>query len=254
MSETPSDAGLLAEPPPGRHLVQFAAADDDALTRNLVRFAREGLRREEGIAIVATPERNAAVERELRDVRHARRRVLYVDARSAADLVRDCGPEPLFASLEAGLEGLRRAGADGFRVFGEVVGLLWRSGDVELALEVEAVAEPIAERSGATIFCGYPIDVFGEDFAVDDVEPLLCAHSHLLASGPSQRVDAAVERAMRDVLGTRAEGLGFLVGVDLRRGWPAIPRGEATILWLRDHLPRQAAEILGRAREYYRSA
>jgi hypothetical protein len=74
----------------------------------------------------------------------------------------------------------------------------------------------------------------------------------VLPSGAN--VEPALERAMSDVLGTPAAGLRMLIEAHRPAAWAALPRAEATILWLRQNLPQHSGAILARAREYARVA
>src|SRR5690348_13074612 len=56
---------LLDRAKPEEHLVQLYGCDDQLLTRNVARFLREGLRRCDGLVVIATPEHADAVLRHL---------------------------------------------------------------------------------------------------------------------------------------------------------------------------------------------
>ena len=101
-----------------------------------------------------------------------------------------------------------------------------------------------------SLYCAYPI--FGHDFQVATVDAIFCAHSHLLPCGPE--VEAALERAMEDVLGPRLERLRPLIKANYRPTWATLPPVESVILWLRNNLGGSADEILTRAGRYYRSS
>lgn len=248
--------GLLDEARPQRHVVQFYEADEAALVENVTRYIVEGLRRDEGVLIAATAQHNAAFAEAIDDIDAASSRVRFLDAeRIAAQLRSDAVVdwERFDETVDDAIEDLRDAGAEGVRVYGEIVGVLWQRGDLFAALDVEQHWEPLIERHQAMLYCGYPIDVFGDEFRVGEMDPLLCAHSHMLPTGHAQRIDDAVERAMHEVLGERAEGLRFLIRANFRPAWAVVPRAEATILWLRNNVPDYADEILRRARRYYRA-
>ena len=102
------------------------------------------------------------------------------------------------------------------------------------------------------LYCAYPIDVFGSDFHAAVVDEILCAHTQLVPSAGTD-LERAIERAMSDVLGSRAEGLRPLMKANHRPAWGNVPPGEAVILWLRNNLPDYADEIVGRARRYYQA-
>jgi hypothetical protein len=84
------------------------------------------------------------------------------------------------------------------------------------------------------------------------VDEILCAHTQLVPSGGTDLV-RAIDRAMGDVLGSRADGMRPLMKANHRPAWGEVPPGEAVILWLRNNLPDYADEIVGRARRYCRA-
>jgi hypothetical protein len=80
---------LLAAPRPGQHIAQLFT-DPDFLVRAVGRFAAEGLRRSEGVIVIATPVHWRCIERQLRqeglaiDELERRRRLAVVDAGGAS--------------------------------------------------------------------------------------------------------------------------------------------------------------------------
>ena len=102
-----------------------------------------------------------------------------------------------------------------------------------------------------SLFCAYPIDVFSKDFDMQAVDSILSAHTHVLPTGEDGQVGQAIDRAMKDVLGSRAEKLKKLVKTYFRPSWAAVPQAEGLALWLRSNLPQYANQILDRARQYY---
>ncbi len=65
---------------------------------------------------------------------------------------------------------------------------------------------------------------------------------------------AALNRAMHEVLGPNVETVIPPVEGAKRRAWATIPDGEATIVWLRNHIRGKAEEIISRAQQLYRPA
>jgi hypothetical protein len=76
----------------------------------------------------------------------------------------------------------------------------------------------------------------------------MCTHTHLVPTGAG--LEPALARAMEDVLGPSAAGVQSLIETDSRPAWAALPRAEATILWLRHNLPAHVDAIVTRARAY----
>jgi hypothetical protein len=253
-----SCAQLLDQVDPEAHFVQLYGTDDRLLTRNVARFMAEGLRRGDGLLTIASPEHGGSVARRLRQEGGYSKAVLegrlvFLDAQTTLDrLLVDGQPDPaLFESVigDAIKEVQSRAGHTGVRAYGEMVGLLWKAGQVGAAASLEELWNSLLRSSNIRLFCAYPIDVFGEEFQVDRMDSLLCAHTHLLPVDDT--LESALNRAMHEVLGSRVDGLRALIKSNSRPAWGELPRAEAVILWLRNNLPGSASEILRLARHYY---
>ncbi len=253
-----ASANLLDNPGPEGHIVQLYGKDDRLLIRNLARYLAEGLRRGEGLLVIATPEHSGSVARLLReDAAYSKAvlegRLVFLDAQATLDrlLVDDRPDRDLFESLigEA-VRGVReRAGHLGARAYGEIVGLLWKTGRFSAAVQLEEFWNGLLESSDISLFCAYPIDVFGEEFRVETVDSVLCAHTHMLPV--DEALESALNRAMDEVLGPRMASLRGLIKANYRPSWGVVPRSEAIILWLRNNLPGSAGEILDLAKTYY---
>ncbi|HEY6058893.1 MAG TPA: MEDS domain-containing protein, partial [Candidatus Limnocylindrales bacterium] len=142
-----------------------------------------------------------------------------------------------------------RAGHTGVRAYGEMVGLLWKAGELDAAVRLEELWNELLRVHDVSLFCGYPIDIFSPDFQADKVDALLCAHTHLLPLNPA--LENALNRAMDEVLGPRVDGLRRLIQANHRPAWAKIPPAEALVLWLRNNLPGSAEQIINLARRYY---
>lgn len=255
----PSGAVPKASAP--SHLVQLYDGDDASLARNVGRFLHDGSQRGDGLIVIAGREHAAAFAAELDrlgvDAAAAARsgRLLVLDAQTTLDrFLIDGRPDPeLFRHVA--VTALRSVSPEGggVRAYGEMVGLLWQAGQAPAAIELEQMWNGLLAEEQLELFCAYPIDVFGDDFHVAGIDQVLCTHTQLVPTGSGLNLENAVERAMADVLGSRAEGLRPLMTPNYRPSWGELPRGEAVILWLRNNLPDYAGEILGRARRYYRA-
>ena len=253
-----SCAELLDQPEPEGHFVQFYGSDDLLLIRNVSRFLGEGLRRGDGLLVIAAPDHSGSLARQLRkELGYSKAvlegRLVFMDAQVTLNrLMADGQPnKELFEHVigEALREVQTRAGHTGIRAYGEMVGLLWRDGKQAAAAQLEGFWNGLLRSRNISLFCGYPIDVFGDDFQGDRVDPILCAHTHLLPV--DEALESALHRAMNEVLGSRVDGLRALIAANHRPAWGEVPRSEAIILWLRNNLPDSAKQIVQLAREYY---
>jgi hypothetical protein len=253
-----SCAELLDQVDPEGHLVQLYGRDDRLLTRNVSRFMAEGLRRGDGLLAIASQEHSGSVARQLRQECGYSKAVLegrlvFLDAQATLDRLMVAGQpdRDLFDSVVGdALKGVQaRAGHTGIRAYGEMVGLLWKTGQRPAAVRLEEYWNSLLRSSNISLFCAYPIDVFSEEFQAEHVDALLCAHTHMLPI--DDELERALDRAMHEVLGERLAGLRALIKANDRPSWGEVPRSEAIILWLRKNLPGSASKIIGRARQYY---
>ena len=232
--------------PRGRHLVQLydAAA---SLLDNLAAYLAEGARRGERMIVVASPARVDALRRRLGDVPG----LAFFDAQTTlARFMVDGRPDP--ARFEAVVVPIVRdalAAGRGLRTYGEMVDVLWTSGRKEAALELEDLWNGLLRREDFGLFCAYEIDPLepGTSAAV------LSRHTHVIPGPPNPELERAVDGAMREMLGAEAtEALLPLIRAT-RHARDMRPGPEATLLWLRNHLPDQADAVLSRSRALYRS-
>jgi hypothetical protein len=253
---------LLANAAPERHLVQLYQADERLLTRNVSRYLSEGLKHGDGLVVVATAKHIADVGDELKalgsEVEAAKQEggLFLGDAHEMlASLMVDGQPDwdRFESTVGVAVREIRaRAGKNGLRAYNETAGILWKEGQRSSAIRFEQLWNKLIRSTESSLFCAYPIDVFGKDFQIAEVDALLCAHTHLLPSAIDSDLESSVDRAMDEVLGSKADRLRPLIKANYRPSWAAIPKGEALILWLRRNLPDHADEILSRSRQYYR--
>lgn len=246
------------------HFLEFARPGERRRGQSAGRFLAGALKRG-GIAIaIATPANASAILGQL-----ARMGVDPVDAlqqkrlillESSEMLSRFFSDEAIDAvqfdrSVGAALrEAHRRAGEAPLRAFGDMVGVLWQDERRDAAVELERLWNVLQHELGFSLFCGYPIDVFGSEFSPDALEGVLETHTHMLPSGSSAELGRALDLAMDDVLGSDAGSVRARMSSRAPRDGPAMPKPEQIILWLRGHLPEYAETIVQRTRELYEAA
>jgi hypothetical protein len=135
-----------------------------------------------------------------------------------------------------------------------MVGLLWKAGKYSAAIRLEKFWNRLLQANSFSLFCAYPIDVFGNEFQMGALDAILRTHTHLLPAGTHEDLERAIDESMNEILGRRAEGLRSLISANFRPSWATVSRAESTILWLRSNLGDDAEEILVRARLRYRAS
>jgi anti-sigma regulatory factor (Ser/Thr protein kinase) len=187
---------------PGGHTVHFYGSEGE-LADTVCRYLREGLERGEAVIVVATGAHRRAFEARLAaegtDVAAARRASAFL-AIDAADTMRRflTGERPDAAGFELVIGGLIRqtvAAGRPVRVYGEMVALLWDTGHVNAAVEVEELWNELGLRVSFSLLCGYPAGlVSGDDHAAALAE--VCGLHSAVAGGPAA---AAADFLSRDL-------------------------------------------------------
>ena len=131
--------------------------------------------------------------------------------------------------------------------------MLWTRGQFTAAVRLEQFWNRLLSRSSASLFCGYPIDIFSPGFQAGAVDAVLCAHSHVLPAEQGGNLEGAIDLALRSVLGHTASRLEPEMDHFGKNAWGKMPRAETRVLWIRKNLPDRAGEILARARQFLQS-
>lgn len=148
----------------------------------------------------------------------------------------------------------RRAAGRPVHAFGDMVGVLWQRQQRDLAVALERLWNDLQLTLPFSLFCAYPVDVFGDDFCAQALGGVFETHTHVDSGGASLELGRALDRAMSDVLGSSALHVRSLTDRAADQTWPCMPQLERLILWLRSNMPETAPAIFRRAREHYDEA
>ena len=185
-------AELLTGAGPGEHVVQLYGEDDQLLARNASRYLAEGLRRGDGLVVIATPEHIRAIARHLVEEDAARvleaassGRLRYMEAEPTLAELLAAGEleESRFRKVVGGAiaEVRERSTSGAARAFGEMVGLLWnqeRYGDAE---RLERLWNAVLAEYGCSLFCAYRIDLFEPGSDAAELHSIIGSHHRILA-------------------------------------------------------------------------
>ena len=253
---------LLSDPKPGQHVAQLFT-DHAFLNRALGRFVGDGLRRGDGVVVIATPGHRRSLGLQL-----AQRGLAGDHAEASGQLVlKDAEPtlstfmvdghphERRFRGMiEALLAQVRSAGYSRVRAFGEMVDLL-RHRNLAATWSLERLWQAALREHGIALLCGYSLDVFDPTIYRGVVQQVASLHSDLVPVDDYARLERAVGRAYEDVFG------GGEDAANLRRTFlehyqrPAVmPDATAAILALREFVPGTVDAVLDSARRRYGSA
>jgi hypothetical protein len=221
---------------PSEHLVQFYDADPAAWARSVGRYLAEGLKRGEAVLVIATPQHRKALARQLNilgcdlDSEQYADRLAFCDAaETLAKFIEAGQPEWDRFQLTVGGEMQRliaRSLNGGFRAYGEMVGVLWSAGEFSAAIRLEECWNRLLQSTRFKLFCGYPINIFTDDFNHDHVDAVVCAHTHVMPSGENGDVQEAVTRALDGISGSNVvelESFILPIAIPIRRyRWPRL--------------------------------
>ncbi len=251
----------LEQPSPGMHLVEFYNADEATLRGNATKYLEEGLRLGSAVLLVASAEHGKAFLRSLElaginpDLPLQDGRLVLLDSvETLARFMVDGHPNSeRFEDIVGGKvrQTFSRSQNRELRVYGEMVGQLWKAKQFPAAIRLEQLWNKLQKSVPFSLLCVYPIDVFGDQFESGILDALLCAHTHLLPTENSEVLENALHRAMDEVLGSEGLVLRTQFESCLRPAWATLPRAEAIILCLRNKIPDRASDILARAARYY---
>ena len=249
---------------PHGHFVQFYKADEPRLNRNVASFLWDGLLQGDGLLVIATRQRRESLSSHLgrlgADVAlaSAEGQLALLDAHEmlARFMVNGQPDWELFENAMGEALKLARARVPdaGIRAYGEMVGVLWEGRETDAAIRLEECWNRLLHRGGITLFCGYPIDVFANEFQRDAMQDVLCAHTHVLPTGPNGDLGDCLYEAMDELLGARADEVRLAMRANAPSSDVALPEAERAILWLRSNAPDESERILLRARGFYEAA
>jgi hypothetical protein len=257
-----TDTSLLSKAEPPGHFVQLYRTDEAVLAGNVGVYIAEGLKSgNAGVMIATAPHREMVISRLGRmgaepGTAAAEGRLVPIDTREIINrLLVDGKPDrQVFESAIAKLLSELASKFGSVRVYGEIVGVLWQQKQYEAAALLEELWNELLASRTFSLFCGYPIDVFGPDFRAAKMERVLCAHTHLIPAGPNGDIEAALDRAIYEVFGPESQSVRQKINARAQPSWAQLPSAESVLLFLKDNLPVDAHKLLDRARCYYHAS
>jgi signal transduction histidine kinase len=240
------------------HAVQFYEGDE-FLFGVVGDFLAAGLARRQPAIVIATEPHRAGFVAQLRsrgmDVDALRRdgRLTLLDARETLDAFMVGGsPDPALFQREVGSVVERALAGAGHPVacaYGEMVDLLWKDGNPEGALQLEALWDELAQTHAFSLLCAYSIQNFGTAADSDPFLRVCAAHQHV---EPTERWTQADDEArLREIsaLQQRAQALESEVAERARlEGKLREALAEQERLLERERAARAEAEAANRAK------
>jgi hypothetical protein len=261
LSQNGSWSELLEGSAPKQHILQlYLCRDQEFFGRAVALFAASGLKKREGVILLATKAHADALEPLLEshgiDVPKARAQgqLTIVDAEQTLPrfLVKGMPDPARFREIaETVIARVRQAGYPKVRWWGEMVNLLWEAGNVEGFIKLESLFDDLSREHSISIFCSVVMDPF--DIEVHDISlpEALRTHSHLIPVEHYDRLDDSVSRALIDVLGPEQGKALKLLMSKSQHPHAQVPPPQANILLLKRMAADRAGTILAKARDYY---
>jgi len=226
---------LLATAPAGRHICQIHR-DPQKLAYSVGDFVTAGLKRGERVILVAEPDHTSLVFQYMTwndwnpDVFQSSGQLTVLDAQATLDqFMRDGSPDWNSFRLTIGGVLTQRSSSQfsGVRVYGEMVNILWKRGESSAAIEVESFWNRLAAEHRFSLFCCYTFDSLDKASYAGPLHELGRTHSDLVQTPDDQRLQAAVDAASREILGTTLSMTLSLSGREEVEGEHRLPPGHA---------------------------
>lgn len=242
---------------PNDHIVQLYE-HPDALEQAVRVFLDEGLRRGEGVLVVAGKSREGWLSRSGHDVdalkASGQLTVLDADATMAKFLVQGIPDWTAFRESIGGLlSAVRAGGRPSIRIYGEMVDVLWQQGRLAAAIRLEEFWNDLAKLIPFSLFCAYRINLHDKPTRAEPLQDIYRVHHHLVPSPDYVHLEQAVYASIEEVLG--GEQLVMLKSLMNRGAHPTqLPNVQAMLLWMREYMPLTADKVLSRSRQRYERA
>jgi MEDS: MEthanogen/methylotroph, DcmR Sensory domain len=251
-------SSLLIEAPVNRHFAQLHR-DPQALTEAVTLYLETGLRRGNGVVVIAIP---AHVERFLASLRDkdidagqylkSGQLELHDAEVTLRKFMRGSTPDwdDFRKTIGAVFERVQAFGRGTTRAYGEMVNVLWQEGKQEAAIRLEEHWNELARLYPFSLFCSYMLDVHQHHAYVGPLDAIGRTHSDIIGNAEDERFRVALDAASRDIFGVP---LSHMVGFSRNcpDGESRFPSGQRTMLWVKRNLPSASAAVLERARRYF---
>lgn len=236
-----------------QHVVQFFGATETGFLQELAAYISDGLDLGEPVVVVTERSRKdallAVLERRGADPELGKEdgRLIVLEAETVLATICPGGQvdgkrfDAVIGRMLRDVVGASRSRR--VRVYGDMVGVLWKDGRRQAAVELERYWNDLQSQIPFDLYCGYPIDVLGEEFHPANIDPLIGQHTKVVPQTRNGDLQGALDFALYETFGHHLNGVGP----------PDLPSAEATILWIREYLPSQASDIIRRARRYAES-
>ena len=255
METTANWPELVRHPSAGDHMVQVYQ-DDAFLAEAVAEYVGQGLRQGAAAVIIASPAHADAFMRRLESegaaaqtaLEHGQLRLLDAEETLASFMPGGQLDWRQFQARIGGLIAELRLEYPAVRAYGEMVDVLWQRGEREAAIRLEHFWNDLAGLQTFSLFCAYRLDNLDSAAYGGPLECVCKVHTHLIPARDYASFNESVSKASKAVLDQPLAQMLMSLAANHR---PAthMPLGQATLLWLRQNMPRTAERVLARLRE-----
>jgi hypothetical protein len=243
---------LLRHPAGGDHIVQVYQAQA-FLVDAVAEYVGQGLRQGEAAVVIASSAHLDAFKHKLGldAVAAAERGQLrLLDAQATLEKFTRGGrlDWTRFHAVVGGLIAELRLQYPAVRAYGEMVDVLWQRGERQAAIRLEEFWNDLARLQTFSLFCAYYMDNLDAEAYGGPLECVCKVHTHLIPARDYSGFNESVSEASKAVLDQPLAQMLMSLAASHR---PAtqMPLGQATLLWLKQNMPRTAERVLARLRE-----
>lgn len=133
------------------------------------------------------------------------------------------------------------------RAYGEMVDVLWQRGERAAALRLEDFWNELGRLQTFALLCAYQMDPLDADTYGGALQSVCRCHSHLIPARDYGRFNAAVDQSAKEVLDQPLAHM-LLKLASSHRPHTDMPLGQATLIWLKQNMPRTADRVLDAVR------
>jgi hypothetical protein len=250
---------MLSQAEAGHHIAQVYQ-DVGFLSEAVGLYAATGLRGGEGVVVIASKPHWHSFVKSLEayglqpQEAESRGQLLFLDAEETlAKFMVNGSPDPaLFSGLISGVLDQMGARYPVIRAYGEMVDVLWQSGNLDAAVRLEELWNQLSELRDFSLFCAYLLDNLDDGAYQGALQSICKTHTHLIPAKDYGEFEKAVDQAVDETLGTSLVGMLQALLANHRPG-AVMPSGQATLLWMKDNMPYTATRILTRMRSGLRT-
>ena len=245
---------LLRGAAAGDHFAQVYT-DDDFLSEAVTEYASSGLRRGEGVILVATPAHRAAFMQALAGegalaVLQGQLRLFDAEDTLARFTTGGAPHWQSFHRLLGGVVAEMRLEYPAVRAYGEMVDILWQRGEREAAAQLEEFWNDLAQLQTFSLLCAYRMDNLDGEAYRGPLDCVCKVHTHLIPARDYKHFNEAVVEASEAVLDHPLAQM-LLSLCERHRPKTGMPQGQAALLWLQRNMPRTAEKVLAQVRSRY---